>query len=522
MAKFKKKQSDEIDSIESIRKLAEADLYTFACLVNPNRLYGDVHKKVFRFLQDGNTPNQLLLLPRAHMKSHNIAVWAAWWITKHPDTTILYISATSSLAEAQLYSIKSMLESDIYARYWPNMIHPEEGKRTKWSNAAICVDHPTRTAEGVRDMTVVTAGLTTNTTGLHADVIIADDVVVPDNAYTEEGRRKCAVAMSQMASILNPGGIIKACGTRYHPNDQYSLWKEQEVPVYDEDTDEVIGREPIWDIMEEVVEVNGKFLWPREVRDDGKAYGFDRKELDRISEMYTDRTQFYAQYYNDPNDPESRRVSYERFQYYDKKYLAQRNGYWTYKGERLNIYAGIDFAFSLNKKADYSAIVVVGIDSVGNIYILDIDRFRTDKIAEYYQRVVEMHQKWEFRKLRAETTAAQSIIARDLKDRFKESGIMISVDEHRPTRHAGSKEERIAAALEPRYEQQLIWHYRGGYIPALEEEVVKARPRHDDIKDCLASVIEIAVRPKRKSRGDREDQFKPIYNSRFGGVSFRG
>lgn len=200
--------------------------------------------------------------------------------------------------------------------------------------------------------------------------------------------------------------MVKACGTRYHPADQYALWKEQTMLIYNSDG-EVEGEEPIWDVMERVVETNGRFLWPRQARDDGKMFGFDQRELARISAMYTDRTQFHAQYYNDPNDPESNRLDNSRFQYYEQSFVKQRGGNWYYKDKKLNVYAAIDFAYSLSLKADYSAIVVIGIDEDSNIYILDIDRFKTDKIAEYYDRIIRMHSKWEFRKLRAEVTAAQ-------------------------------------------------------------------------------------------------------------------
>ena len=505
--------------LDELREAAESDLWFFARLVGPERVYGDVHKEAFRFLQATENPNSLLLLPRAHMKSHCIAVWCAWWITCNPETSILYLSATSTLAEAQLYAIKNILTSPQYRLYWPEMINEDEGRREKWSTVAIAVDHPKRKEEGVRDMTIVTAGLTTNTTGLHADIIVADDVVVPDNAYTEEGRRKVSAAMSQMASILNTGGMVKACGTRYHPADQYALWKEQTMPLYS-DSGEQIDVIPIWDIMERVVEVNGKFIWPRAAREDGKLFGFDRRELARISAMYTDRTQFYAQYYNDPNDPESNRLSEDRFQYYEQSFIKQQGGNWYYKDQKLNIYAAIDFAYSLNKKADYTAIVCIGVDRSNNVYILDIDRFKTYKIVEYYDRIIRMHTKWEFRKLRAEVTAAQSIIVNDLKDKFRDNGVFISIDAHRPNRHQGTKEERIAAVLEPRYEEMKMWHYKGGYIPALEEELILARPKHDDLKDCLASVVEIASPPRGKDMGSASRR-PTHFNSRFGGVSYR-
>ncbi len=51
----------------------------------------------------------------------------------------------------------------------------------------------------------------------------------------------------------------------------------------------------------------------------------------------------------------------------------------------------------------------------------------------------------------------------------------------------------------------------------LEEELVLARPPHDDIKDCLASVIEIVVKPK--FMGHRKKTNVINFNSRFGGVA---
>ncbi len=500
---------------DDVRRMAETDLYFFATLVNPMRLYGDLHREVFKWLetQEENL-NQLLLLPRAHMKSHCVAVWCAWWITKHPETTILYLSATSELAETQLYEVKNIMTSKAYTRYWPEMFAKEEGKREKWSTTAMSVDHPKRKEEGIRDHTIKTAGLTTNTTGWHADVVIADDVVVPNNAYTESGRHDVERAMSQMVSIRNAGGMTKACGTRYFPTDIYQTWKNIVVPIFN-DEDEIIGEKPSWSIFERVVEEDNFFIWPRAYRKDGKAFGFDVKSLAAIKAEYLDKTQFYAQYYNNPNDAESNRIDESKFQYYDRTKLYY-NGYtWTINGEAMNVYASIDFAFSLEKTADYTAIVVIGIARSGQIYVLDIDRFKTDKIHTYYKRLAKLHAQWHFKKLRAEVTVAQVIIVRDLKQRLKEEGLSLPIDEYRPR---GKKEERIAAVLEPRYESLMIWHYKGGFTEMLEDEVILARPPHDDLKDALASVIEMALPPKARALYQDSNVTEMKYHKRFGGL----
>ncbi|WP_311972482.1 hypothetical protein, partial [Salmonella enterica] len=146
-----------------------------------------------------------------------------------------------------------------------------------------------------------------------------------------------------------------------------------------DDNFEIIDKAPVWEIKEYVVETDGIFIWPRMIRPtDNKSYGFDPQVLSRIKAEYSDQTQFYAQYYNDPNDPGSERISRDKFQYYDLRHLKKEGGVWYFKDKRLNIYAAVDFAFSLSKAADYTAIVVIGMDSDGDIYVLDIDRFKSD------------------------------------------------------------------------------------------------------------------------------------------------
>ena len=66
----------------------------------------------------------------------------------------------------------------------------------------------------------------------------------------------------------------------------------------------IIDRKPVWEVTEFAVEVDGVFIWPRSMRADGKYFGFDRQALARIRAEYSDRIQFYAQYYNDQMTPD--------------------------------------------------------------------------------------------------------------------------------------------------------------------------------------------------------------------------
>ena len=510
-----------MSQIDQIREAAEADLLTFIRLVAPHLMVGAVHEELISWWQrQGAKENQLVLLPRGHMKSKLIAYRTAWWLTKHPETTILYVSATADLAEKQLYAIKLIIDSPIYRRYWKDMIHEEEGKREKWAVAEIAVDHPQRKLEGIRDASVKAVGLTSNTTGFHADVVVLDDIVVPGNAYTEDGREKVSSAYSQLASIENPGAFEWVVGTRYHPRDIYDTMVNMKEQIYN-DEGELESEENVYELFQRVVETNGEFLWAKQKRSDGKSFGFDAKELARIKAKYVDVTQFYSQYYNDPNNSEAANIDNDNFQYFDRAVLQNREGDWYIRDRKLNVFAAIDFAFSLRKQADSTALVVVGVDHQANYYVLDIDRFKTDRIVDYYDHILRAWEKWGFRKLRAEVTVAQQTIVKELKDSYlKPNGIPLVIDEYRPTRHLGDKRQRINATLEPKYHNQQMWHYKGGNCQVLEEELSQVHPPHDDVKDALANAIAISVVPRQRSNGVSMMSSNVLTHSRFGGVSY--
>ena len=506
--------------IDQIREAAEADLLTFIKLVAPHLLLGAIHEELITWWsRTDRKDNQLVLLPRGHMKSKLAAYRTAWYITNHPETTVLYVSATADLAEKQLYAIKQIIDSPIYRRYWSNMIHPEEGKREKWAVAEIAVDHPQRKLEGIRDATCKAVGLTSNTTGFHADIVVLDDIVVPSNAYSEDGREKVTNAYSQLASIENPGAEEWVVGTRYHPKDIYDTMINMKETYYNNEEDEESEIE-VYELFQRVVEIEGEFLWAKRTRKDGKAFGFDAKELARIKAKYIDTTQFYSQYYNDPNTTENARINSDNFQYFDKAALNVKDGDWYIRDRKLNIFAAIDFAFSLRRQADYTALVVVGVDHQANYYVLDIDRFKTEKIVDYYQHILKSWEKWGFRKIRAEVTVAQQTIVKELKDSYlKPNGIPLSVDEFRPTRSLGDKAQRVGAVLEPKYDNLQVWHYKGGNCQTLEEELVMVHPPHDDIKDALSNAMAISLAPKlRMTQGLGFNKPLPTH-SRFGGIT---
>jgi phage terminase large subunit-like protein len=203
-------------------------------------------------------------------------------------------------------------------------------------------------------------------------------------------------------------------------------------------------------------------------------------------------------------------------------YGKNGHGYDPESGRKLNVYAAMDFAFSKSKKADYTCIVVFGIDYDYNVYVLDIVRFKTNKTATYFKNFREMLVKWEFTRLRAEVTAAQEVIVQSLKDSVSSEGLHCRIDKHRPNAYDGAKEERMEAALLPKYEDGKIYHYKGGLCTYLEEEILLDNPEHDDIKNTLADGLssEHVRKPRRPREEESESRLgkKEQYHSRFGGM----
>jgi phage terminase large subunit-like protein len=502
---------------ELVKQAAEADLLTFIKLVAPHRVLGAVHEELCSWWQrEDAKDNQLVLLPRDHQKSAMIAYRVAHHITKHPEATVLYVSATANLAEKQLKAVKDILLSDIYRFYWPEMVNELEGKRERWAVDEISVDHPKRKAEGIRDATIKAAGITANVTGLHCSVAVLDDVVVPDNAYTQLGREQVRAFYSQLSSIESTGAKEWAVGTRYHPGDLYKDMMEMKETYFTDDDEEV--ELDVYEVFERTVETNGEFLWPKQRRADGKTFGFDAKELARKKAKYLDITQFYAQYYNNPNAVETQLIDRSRFNYYDRDKIENFSGAWYFGDKLLHVYAAMDFAYTVNHTSDYTVIAVVGVDEDNNYYILDIDRFKTNKISVMYDRAEAVFRKWRFKKLRCEVVAAQRLIVTQFKDYMRSQNIVFTVEEYNPPRNM-SKTERIAAILEPRYNNNQIWHYKGGNCQTLEEELIMNNPEHDDVKDAVASCVEICKSPL-SSRTWGKKSNVVAFNSKFGGVAY--
>ena len=498
-------------NLDTIRKECEDSLYTYAQIMFPNRYFGDVHRNMFMFFQTsleqamltGEGDNAAALIPRDHQKSFCIAVACSWAITKFPWFTVTYVSSNPTLSQRQLTVIKNIFKSDAHRELWPSMLNYQIHQRSKdyehkplgtWTINEIAVDHPDRPMSE-KDPTVAATSAKSTNTGAHYKMCIFDDLVTNENYASASEREAIKEVYQSYASIATTGSIKWMVGTRYGDNDLYSELQEKEYEVFDDEGNCTETR-PLWKWFLEVVENSkskdgsGTFIWPRQQMPDGSWYGFNRTELSKKRSEAFNLVLYYSQYYNDPNAASVDKITPDCFMYIQPNMLEERQGRWFYGSKELKIFCGMDLAFTEGNNArkvkrDFTAIAVIAWDIDGYLYVLDLQRFQTDRAEVYYQKAIELHQYWGFRDITVETNAGGNVIANFIQDEVRKAGQTLVVKHQTKNQREGTKEERNAQLFEPLYRAKSVYHTKGGYTRLLEEELRLSKPPHDDLKDAL-------------------------------------
>ena len=164
------------------------------------------HKKIMRFLVDSfeHEPHRALLLAFRHSgKSTIVGVFAAWVLRIRPESRIMIISAESSLASRMVNHIRRILENH------PDCADMLPDIKKEWASDKLTVNRKV----GIREPSVVCQGIHGNITGLRSDLIICDDVEVPNTANTAQKRETLRERLRELDFILSPGGCVLYVGT---------------------------------------------------------------------------------------------------------------------------------------------------------------------------------------------------------------------------------------------------------------------------------------------------------------------
>lgn len=163
----------------------------------------DIQYDVCDYLQNG--PNRRMIQAmRGFGKSYLTATYTAWRLYRDPDTTILCVSAVQTRAREFILLVRRLIDGMEELHH----LRPGEWDR----DGADRFDVGCRTTPS-KNPSVAAYGIKSMITGTHVDVIINDDVEIPDNSRTVEARDNLMQRLREFENILNPGGDIIYLGT---------------------------------------------------------------------------------------------------------------------------------------------------------------------------------------------------------------------------------------------------------------------------------------------------------------------
>lgn len=175
-----------------------------------------VQYDIASFLQNG-PKRSLIEAFRGVGKSWVTSAFVCWLLYRDPQTKILVLSASKNRADDfTTFTMRLILEMDALAHLRP---------RSDQRNSKIAFDvAPARASHAP---SVKSLGITSQIAGSRANVIIADDIEVPNNSDTALKREKLAEQIKEFDAVLSPGGRIIYLGTPQSEQSIYNLLPER-------------------------------------------------------------------------------------------------------------------------------------------------------------------------------------------------------------------------------------------------------------------------------------------------------
>lgn len=134
----------------------------------------------------------LLLAFRSSGKSTLVGLFCAWLLSQNPDLRILVLAGDFALAKKMVRNVKRIIERH------PLTANLKPAHTDHWASDQFTVK---RRAE-LRDPSMLAKGIGANITGLRADVVICDDVEVPNTCDTPPKRADLRARLRELEYVV--------------------------------------------------------------------------------------------------------------------------------------------------------------------------------------------------------------------------------------------------------------------------------------------------------------------------------
>lgn len=341
-------------------EMGKADLFFFIVyILNRKDLNTDWHFQRIREVQE-NPDGMLDLWFRGSGKTsiitHGMTIWN---IMQDPERTFGICSWSRRAAIDIVKAIKTELESnELLKSLYPEVLYDNpETESVRWTEEKGLVVKRTSTK---REATVEGTGLDTQATGRHWDYIIYDDIVSVNNVTSQEVIKNTTDALLTSFNLVSANGKKRFIGTRYHAVDTYDYLiknKIVKVRLYPATLDGTADGEPVEILTKEKLEEKKHEMSP---------------------------FIFSAQMLLNPVADDERRFNPQLFQYYAKSSLDSLE---------KNVYITVDAATSKKKNSDYTAMAVLAVDALENVYLVDLVKDKLN-LDERKKRLFELVRKY--------------------------------------------------------------------------------------------------------------------------------
>jgi predicted phage terminase large subunit-like protein len=470
----------ELSQDEKLRLVCEASIVAFAeicCKSALTRQIPDIHKELYSVLMDEEITRFAAAIPRGMAKSTIISYIFPMWLVLNARTPklVAIISESAQQAKNFLYRIKEALSTNKYIID----IYGDIGENTakRWREEDVILSNGSRIiALGTRQKI---RGVIQGDTRI--SVIILDDIESEMNANTVEARvaNRKWVTEAVIPSLVQDGTGRLLCIGTIISDDCFLRYCQKASQMEDS---------------------NWKVIWKAVLDDDGNSIWEDMMSKKVILakkaeyEAFGNLAGFYQEYMNMPQSPDDAPFKDHYFKPYNKN-IIKENGNWYIKEREylvpVNMFMGVDLASSLSAKADYTVLLTIAIDPDENIYVVDIDRTKSDP-ANHPDMICDKYLKYHHSGVQIESVAYQESCRMHVRKLMQEKNLYMPGIERKITQRT-SKSERLLN-LVPLFAKGKVF-IRPGDIEFINEFKAFPRGGHDDIMDAFWLAVRYAKKP---------------------------
>lgn len=449
-----------------IRDLGKNDLYFFARGVLRYRdLVPRVHRDLCSYMEQ-DLPRSLVLMPRSHFKTTVGLAEIIRRIVRDPNLRILIANESAKNAQTMLEEIKQHVTRNEQFRALYDYVIPRNINETTWSREAILLP---RTLIG-REPTVSTIGVGGAVVSAHYNYMHFDDLIGEEALHSPAVMSRAISWLNHSVSLLirPEEDMIRLVGTRWAYNDLYAHALSH------------MG----FDVFRRKAVVLNKTS--------GKTEPLFRERFSLkflASIMVADPQQWAAQYANDPSDVAFSDFQKEWLRYYtvapdgDIRWTDVDGTLHKQSVRDLRIYVHVDPSVGDTPSADQQAVMTVGVNKLGQVFVLDAWQLRVDPIM-LVEKLFELHERFSPRLFSIEATAFQKALAYFVEEEARRRSTYLRVEQHTPSSRK-SKEARIRGALQPYFSSGLIF-VRNTHMHFVEQYLAFGRTDEDHMMDALA------------------------------------